>query len=134
MEVDDSLAIFRRAMLTDPGFFDLRKKYIVTYHNPCHLRAAGLHKEPEKLLARFENIEIKHPVHADRCCAQAGSYGFIHFQKAKQMFAKKKKDYENIVADYIMTSCPACQMKIRAEVGGNFKVVHPVEILADMIE
>ncbi|HDL04340.1 MAG TPA: FAD-binding oxidoreductase [candidate division Zixibacteria bacterium] len=121
-------------LVTDPGFFDLRKKYIVTYHNPCHLRAAGLHKEPEKLLTRFENIEIKHPVHADRCCAQAGSYGFIHFQEAKQMFAKKKKDYENIVADYIMTSCPACQMKIRAEVGGNFKVVHPVEILADMIE
>jgi len=114
--------------------FDTRKRYIVTYHNPCHLRAAGLHKEPEKLLGRFDNVEIKHPVYADRCCAQAGSYGYIHFQEAKEMFRKKKDDYNNIEADYIMTSCPACQMKIRAEMDGNFKVVHPVEILADMLQ
>jgi glycolate oxidase iron-sulfur subunit len=76
-------------------------------------------------------VEIVHPVHADRCCAQAGSYGFVHFQESKRMFEKKKEDYNRIEADYIMTSCPACQMKIRAEMGGNFRVVHPVEILAE---
>ncbi|HHE39466.1 MAG TPA: hypothetical protein ENL20_13000 [Candidatus Cloacimonetes bacterium] len=30
MEVDDSLAIFRRAMLTDPGFFEVFKPNILS--------------------------------------------------------------------------------------------------------
>ncbi|PKK84937.1 MAG: hypothetical protein CVT49_01930 [candidate division Zixibacteria bacterium HGW-Zixibacteria-1] len=118
----------------DTALFDTGKRINVTYHNPCHLRAAGLHGEPEKLLKKFDNINIIHPGHADRCCAQAGSYGFVHFQESKMMFRKKKDEYQKIGADFIMTSCPACQMKIRAEMDGNIRVVHPVEILAEMIK
>ncbi len=106
----------------------------VTYHHPCHLRAAGVHKEPEKLIGRLRNVEIVHPLYADRCCAQAGSYGFTHYRESRQMFAKKKKVYEKIEAEYLMTSCPACQMKVRAEMKGNFKVVHPVQIVADRLK
>jgi len=105
----------------------------ITYHNPCHLRRAGLHKEPLKLISKLGNVEIHHPVYADRCCAQAGSYGYVHFQESKKMFEKKKEDYLNIKADIIMASCPACRMKIDAELGSKFKVVHPVEILARRI-
>jgi len=105
----------------------------VTYHNPCHLRAAGLHKEPEKLLAKFDNIEIIHPLHADRCCAQAGSYGYFHYQESRRMFKKKKDAYAQVDADYLMTSCPACQMKIRAETNGQYTIVHPIQILAERL-
>ncbi|SYZ74109.1 putative FAD/FMN-containing dehydrogenase, glycolate oxidase, fused subunits GlcD and GlcF [Candidatus Zixiibacteriota bacterium] len=106
----------------------------VTYHNPCHLRAAGLHNEPQKLLRRLNNLEIVAPLYPNRCCAQAGSYGFLHFQESKQMFSKKKEDYAGIEAEYLATSCPACQMKIRAEMGNKFNVVHPVEILAERLK
>lgn len=102
----------------------------LSYHNPCHLRAAGVHKEPEKLIGKLKNIRLIHPGYADRCCAQAGSYGFVHFAEAKEMFAKKRDEYYRLGAEYIMSSCPACRMKIEAELGGNFKAVHPVEILA----
>ena len=105
----------------------------VTYHHPCHLRAAGLHKEPEKMLANIENIEIIHPLYADRCCGQAGSYGYTYFQEAKQIFEKKKEVYSSIKADYLMTSCPSCQMKIRSEMGDDLRVVHPIEILAERL-
>jgi FAD/FMN-containing dehydrogenase/Fe-S oxidoreductase len=118
----------------DYSIFDSEKKSRVTYHNPCHLRATGLHKEPEKLLAKLKNVEIIHPLYADRCCAQAGSYGYIHYKESKEMFKKKKSDYECVEADYLMTSCPACQMKIRSEMKDKFKVVHPIEILADRLK
>jgi len=49
------------------------------------------------------------------------------------MFEKKKEEYLSIDAEYLMTSCPACQMKIRAETGSRFKVVHPIEILAERL-
>ncbi len=106
----------------------------ITYHNPCHLRAAGLHREPEKLLGKLPGVEIIHPLYADRCCAQAGAYGFAHYPQSRQMFAAKKTVYEKINADYLMTSCPACQMKVRAEIKGNTRVVHPVEIIAERIK
>jgi len=106
----------------------------VTYHNPCHLRRAGLHKEPLVLIGKLDNVNIQHPQYADRCCTQAGSYGYLHFQESKKMFAKKKEDYKNIGVKIIMTSCPACRMKIEAEMGDKYRVVHPVEILAERID
>jgi len=115
----------------DFSLYDSGEPIRVTYHHPCHLRGAGVHKEPEKLIGSLDNVEIVHPLYADRCCAQAGSYGFLHFQESKQMFLKKKKVYEKIEAGYLMTSCPACQMKVRAEMKGNFRVVHPVQIIAE---
>ncbi|UCD18002.1 MAG: 4Fe-4S dicluster domain-containing protein, partial [Candidatus Zixiibacteriota bacterium] len=117
----------------DSSVFNSNHPMKITYHNPCHLRVAGLHMEPLKLLQRLDNIIVKHPIYADRCCAQAGSYGFTHFQESKRMFQKKKDEYKKIDADYILTSCPACQMKIRAEMGGNFKIMHPVELLAELL-
>jgi len=114
----------------DWGCFNGGAPLRVTYHNPCHLRAAGLHREPEKMLDRLDGVEIIHAAYADRCCSQAGSYGYLHHRESKLMFADKRKAYEKIDADYLMTSCPSCQMKIRAETNGRFRVVHPVEILA----
>jgi Fe-S oxidoreductase len=117
----------------DYSIFDIPGETTITYHNPCHLRAAGLRKEPEKLLRKLSDIKIIHPIYSDSCCAQAGSYGYIHFKEAKGMFSKKREEYSKMRADYLMTSCPACQMKIRAEMGDRFKVVHPIEILSDRL-
>ncbi len=105
----------------------------VTYHNPCHLRAAGLHNEPNKLLAKISGIKIIDPLYENRCCGQAGSFGYIHPDESKQIFEKKKNSYNNINAEYLISSCPSCQMKIRAEMGDKFKVVHPIEIIATRI-
>ena len=117
----------------DYSLFDGDDPVRVTYHHPCHLRAAGLHKEPEKLLAKIGHVEICHPPYADRCCAQAGSYGYFHYQESLRMFQKKKEAYEQIEADYLITSCPSCQMKIRAETDHRFAVVHPIRILAERL-
>jgi FAD/FMN-containing dehydrogenase/Fe-S oxidoreductase len=114
----------------DYSSFDNGQPLKITYHNPCHLRKAGIHREPLKLLDKLTRVKIFHPIYADRCCAQAGSYGFIHYQESKLMFKKKKDEYAKINADYIVTSCPACRMKIQSELKKNVKVVHPVEILA----
>ncbi len=114
----------------DYSKFRSNGKTKVTYHNPCHLRAAGLHDEPEKLMAKIDGVELIHPLYADRCCGQAGSYGYTHGTESRKIFSTKKKDYLELEAEYLMTSCPSCQMKIRSEMGDKFKVVHPIEILA----
>ncbi|MDD4051744.1 MAG: FAD-binding and (Fe-S)-binding domain-containing protein [candidate division Zixibacteria bacterium] len=105
----------------------------LTYHHPCHLRAAGLEREPLKLLSRIDGIKIMHPELAGRCCGQAGSFGYIHFREGRAMFAGKKEEYRKLGADVIVSSCPSCISKIKAEMGDGVRVCHPMEIVADLI-
>ncbi|MEE9441228.1 MAG: FAD-linked oxidase C-terminal domain-containing protein [candidate division Zixibacteria bacterium] len=105
----------------------------LTYHHPCHLRAAKRENEPLKLLGMIEGIEIIHPDLADRCCGQAGSFGYIHYQEGKAIFRRKREEYIEIGADYIVSSCPSCISKIKKEMGPGFHVCHPIEIISVVI-
>jgi FAD/FMN-containing dehydrogenase/Fe-S oxidoreductase len=106
----------------------------LTYHHPCHLRAAGLEREPLKFLSRIEGIAIVHPELAGRCCGQAGSFGYVHYREGKAMFAAKKAEYRQLQAEVIVSSCPSCIAKIKAEMGSGVRVCHPVEVIADLID
>jgi len=108
--------------------------FTLTYHHPCHLRAAGLEKEPLKLLGRIDGIEIRHPDLAGRCCGQAGSFGYVHYREGRAIFAAKRQEYQAMNADVIVSSCPSCISKIKAEMGDLVRVCHPIEIIADCIE
>jgi len=105
----------------------------LSYHHPCHLRAAGREMEPLRLLARVDGIKILHPERAGRCCGQAGSYGFVHYSEGKAAFAAKKEEYRDLDPDIIVSSCPSCISKIRQEMGDGIRVCHPIEIIADLI-
>ncbi len=106
----------------------------LSYHHPCHLRAAKLEKEPLKLLDEIGGFEILHPELAGRCCGQAGSFGFTHYGEGKAIFAAKKKEYDKLAPEVIVSSCPSCISKIRKEMGDSVRVCHPIEIVADLIE
>jgi FAD/FMN-containing dehydrogenase/Fe-S oxidoreductase len=116
-----------------PGYFS-SGGVKVTYHHPCHLRAAKLENEPLDLLGQIAGLEIMHPELAGRCCGQAGSYGFVHYQEGAAIFSEKKAEYQKLGAKIITSSCPSCISKIRKEMGDGIRVCHPVEIIADLIE
>jgi FAD/FMN-containing dehydrogenase/Fe-S oxidoreductase len=111
-----------------------RRAVRLTYHHPCHLRAAGLEQEPIRLLTEIARIDILHPEGAGRCCGQAGSFGYFHYQEGMAVFAPKKAEYEEMGAEVIVSSCPACISKIAKEMGDGVRVCHPLEIIADLIE
>jgi len=114
--------------------FEIRKRLRVSYHHPCHLRAAGLEMEPIRLLERIPGIEILHPDLAGRCCGQAGSFGYTHYREGAAMFKAKREEYRRLDPDVIVSSCPSCIAKIRKEMGGVMRVCHPIELIAEFIE
>ena len=109
-------------------------KVKVSYHHPCHLRAAGLESEPIRLLEGIGGFEILHPELAGRCCGQAGSFGFTHYREGVAMFTAKKEEYLELNPDVIVSSCPSCISKVRKEMDFAVRVCHPIEIIADLIE
>ncbi len=106
----------------------------LSYHHPCHLRAAKLEKEPLRLLESIDGIEILHPELAGRCCGQAGSFGFVHYREGMAMFTAKKNEYHDLDPEVIVSSCPSCISKVKKEMGDGVRVCHPVEIIADIID
>ena len=46
----------------------------VTYHSSCHLRAAGVTKEPRQVLSSLPGVDFVEMQDADRCAGGAGTY------------------------------------------------------------
>ncbi|MCK5125486.1 MAG: FAD-binding oxidoreductase [candidate division Zixibacteria bacterium] len=109
------------------------KQVRVSYHHPCHLKAAKLEQEPLKLLSAIKGISLVHPEHAGRCCGQAGSFGFIHYREGQAIFDRKREEYIKLNPDIIVSSCPSCIAKVRKEVPKHIRVCHPLEIVNDLI-
>ncbi len=100
----------------------------VGYHNPCHLKALGITKEPEELLRLIPGVHVQ--VFSDQCCGIAGTFGLKKKNYDLSMTIGKKLFNEIDASDVqeIATSCGACKMQIYQ--GTKREAVTPVSLLA----
>jgi Fe-S oxidoreductase len=108
-----------------------RPRRKVTYHSSCHLRAAGITKEPRQLLAGLPGLEFVEMQDADRCAGGAGTYIIKDHDTARQIFARKREAVEASGAEIVATSCPACLVQLRNELRGSVSIRHIAELLVD---
>ncbi|HSR11984.1 MAG TPA: anaerobic glycerol-3-phosphate dehydrogenase subunit C, partial [Thermodesulfobacteriota bacterium] len=101
----------------------------VAYHNPCHLRALGIVREPVELLKLVPGVEVH--VLGDRCCGLAGTFGLkkenydLSMRIGESLFQEIRKSG----VTRVVTSCASCAMQIFQ--GTGIKAVHPIAILAE---
>jgi len=101
----------------------------VGYHNPCHLRALGISKEPVELLQLIPGLQIR--IFQDRCCGLAGTFGLkkenydLSMEIAEHLF----KEIRESGVDRVVTSCGSCALQISQ--GTGLKVVPPLTLLAE---
>ena len=99
----------------------------VAYHNPCHLEAQGITKEPLELIKLVPGVKVKEI--KDSCCGIAGTFGMksknfdLSMMIGKRLFDEIKKAQ----VEKVITSCGACKMQI--EQGTDLEVIHPLHIL-----
>ena len=58
----------------------------------------------------------------------------MYYREGTAIFAAKKKEYIDLDARIIVSSCPSCISKIKKEMGDGVRVCHPVEIIDDLIK
>ncbi|HEX2054896.1 MAG TPA: FAD-linked oxidase C-terminal domain-containing protein, partial [Nitrospiraceae bacterium] len=85
----------------------------VTYHSSCHLRAAGVTKEPRKVLSDLPSVEYVEMADADRCAGGAGTYIVKDYGASQKIFERKRRAVADTGADVVATSCPACMIQLR---------------------
>ena len=106
----------------------------ITYHSSCHLRAAGVTKEPRAILKMLPDAEFVEMTDADRCAGGAGTYLVKDFDTSQRIVARKRQAVEQTGADLVATSCPACMIQLKTGLPRTIEVRHIAQVLQDSYE
>ncbi|UVT17698.1 MAG: FAD-binding oxidoreductase [Nitrospira sp.] len=103
----------------------------VTYHSSCHLRAAGVTKEPRQILSSLPGVDFVEMQDADRCAGGAGTYVVKDYDTSQKIFERKARAISQTDADVVATSCPACMIQLKNGLGEAVEVKHVAQLLQD---
>jgi len=106
----------------------------VTYHSSCHLRAAGVTKEPRAILSSLPGVEYVVMPDADRCAGGAGTYLVKDFDTSQRIVERKRRAVEQSCAEVVATSCPACMIQLRTGLQGAAEVKHIAQLIQEAYE
>lgn len=127
---DISEFLFKEIEIVPPKGFN--KETRITYHSSCHLRAAGVTKEPKNILKSIPNVDFVEMRDSERCAGGAGSFIVKNYEQSKEIFWRKQRGIEDSKAEVVTTSCPACEIQLRDSLKGqNVEVKHIVKLLSD---
>jgi Fe-S oxidoreductase len=103
----------------------------VTYHSSCHLRAAGVTKEPRAILKALPGVRFVEMPDADRCAGGAGTYLVKDFDTSQRIIVRKQEAVTQSGADIVATSCPACMIQLKTGLPRTVEVKHIAQVLMD---
>jgi Fe-S oxidoreductase len=107
------------------------KPKCVTYHSSCHLRAAGVTKEPRQILSSMPGVSFVEMPDADRCAGGAGTYVVKDYDTSQKIFDRKARAITKTGADVVATSCPACMIQLKNGLRESVQVKHVAQLLQD---
>ncbi|MEQ1680225.1 MAG: FAD-binding and (Fe-S)-binding domain-containing protein [Nitrospira sp.] len=103
----------------------------VTYHSSCHLRAAGVTKEPRQVLSSLPGVNFVEMQDADRCAGGAGTYVVKDYDTSKKIFERKSRAINQSGANVVATSCPACMIQLKNGLDEEVEVKHVAQLLQE---
>lgn len=113
-------------------------KYVVTYHDPCHLaRHMGITKAPREIIKALPGITFQElPTNQDEafCCGSGGGMRSYNKNLANDASLLRLQEAKAIGAEVFLTSCPFCERSFKSaqELPGaprNIKVINLVDFL-----
>jgi Fe-S oxidoreductase len=127
---DISEYVFKDLDIVPPKGFKNQKR--VTYHSSCHLRVAGVTKEPKQVIKNIPGVEFVEMRDSERCAGGAGSFIIKNYEQSKEIFWRKSRGVEESKAEIVTTSCPACEIQLKDGLKDkNVEVKHVIKLLSD---
>ena len=105
-----------------------------TYHPSCHLRALGMHDEPEQLISQIEGIDLRSLTHREECCGFGGSFAINYPQISAAMVRDKVADIKASGAETLVCNEAGCSMNIAGACrrqGVEIRTMSLAEIIAE---
>jgi glycolate oxidase iron-sulfur subunit len=115
----------------------LPQRLRLTYHDPCHLRSAGITSQPRDLLRALPQVDFVEMEDADLCCGLGGTFAAAHPELSRTIGDRKVAAIEDSGAEIIASGCPGCILQLQDIIdraGLDIKVVHPLELIDQALE
>lgn len=110
----------------------------VTYHDSCSgLRELGVQKQPRKLLATVEGLELREMAGSDVCCGFGGTFCVKYSDISGTIVSKKTATITETGADMLLAGDMGCLMNMAGKLkreGSAIEVRHVAEVLAGMTD
>lgn len=110
----------------------------VTYHDSCSgLRELGVDKQPRKLLATMDGLELKEMAGSDVCCGFGGTFCVKYSDISGTIVSKKTANITATGADMLLAGDMGCLMNMAGKLkreGSTIEVRHVAEVLAGMTD
>lgn len=95
--------------------FIFPKPVKVTFHKPCHLENDDFLKP---LIDNCENAEYIEMKDYDECCGFAGEFALKNNKISRTLAKNKAKNIKDTNAEYVITSCPGCELGLQQGLAG----------------
>ena len=110
----------------------------VTYHDSCSgLRELDISRQPRKLLAMVDGVELKEMKDSDVCCGFGGTFCVKYSDISNSIVEKKSSNIEAAEADLLLAGDLGCLMNMAGKLareGKKTKARHIAEILAGRLD
>ncbi len=123
--------------------FKYSGKYLVTYHDPCHLaRHMGITEPPRSIIKALPGVIFKElPLHEDDafCCGSGGGMRSYNKDMANGASLLRLREAEELGVDILLTTCPFCERSFRSaqelpEATKKMKILNLVDFLPRFIK
>ena len=85
--------------------FTANKKYKVAVHKPCHDTYDFI-----DIVKNINGIEYIEARDFDKCCGFSGKFALQNQEISRKISKQKAQAYLDAKVDFILTTCPACQL------------------------
>ena len=105
---------------------ELKEPVSVTYHKPCHTSNID---DITQLLHNTKNLNYKEMKNFDSCCGLSGLFQIGEYGIMQKLFEKKHNDIVDTGAECVLTSCKGCEIALKINSHGKYKVYDLIEFL-----
>lgn len=133
-EIDLATRFIYKLLIDNRNSLNLKnlKKIRVAYHTACHMEKMGWAYYSIELIKQIPNVEVI--VMDQQCCGIAGTYGFKkeNYEMSQEIGENLFQLIEQANVDYVVCDCETCKWQI--EMSTPLKCIHPISMLADMLD
>jgi glycolate oxidase iron-sulfur subunit len=108
----------------------------VTYHDPCHLRNAGITRAPRDLLKALPQAEYVEMEDAGLCCGLGGTFTATHPELSRSIGAKKQRGLAESGTALVASGCPGCILQLQNIIDHAalpMRAVHTLELISQAL-
>lgn len=129
--------ILQHRLTPTEGFrSDLPVRTIV-YHDPCHLRFAGITAPPRQLLRQAPGLKLLERPHGPQCCGLGGLFHISHADLSQAIRQRLIDDLLTTGAELVVSSCSGCLLQWQqglAATGAKARATHLALLLAQQLD